>query len=75
MEKYKNSISGVYNIPADEIKDKMEYDVSNETTKKADEHDKLHIVMKENLTLCYYPEKMELLTLVPDSWAQEYCSK
>ena len=62
MEKYKKSISDVYNIPADKIKDKPKYDVSGETTKKADELDKLHhIAMKEKLTLCSYPENNFLL--------------
>ena len=57
MEKYKKSISDVYNIPADKIKDKPKYDVSGETTKKADELDKLYHI----LTLCSYPENNFLL--------------
>ena len=35
MEKYEKSISDVYNIPANEIKDKLKYAVSSETTKKS----------------------------------------
>ena len=31
--------------------------------------------MKEKWTLCSYPEKIQLLTLVPDICSQEYCSK
>ena len=47
MEKYQKSISDVYNIPTDEIKDKPKYNVSSETTKKAGELEKLNIVMTE----------------------------
>ena len=61
MEKYKKSISDVYNIPADKIKDKPKYDVSGETTKKVDELDKLHIAMKVKFTRCSYPENNFLL--------------
>ena len=43
--------------------------------KKTDELDKLHIAMKEELTLCSYPQKIQLLTLVPDSWSRGYRSK
>ena len=66
METYQKSIRDVYNIQADEIKDKPKYDVSSET-KKADEFDKLHIAMKENLILCSYSEKKKLLNLVPET--------
>ena len=72
--KYQKSISDVYNFRADEIKNKPKY-ISSETTKKADEWDKLHIAMKKKLTLCSYPKRMQHLTLVHDSWSQEYYSK
>ena len=69
MEKYQESISDAYDVSVDVIKEKPKDDIQSETTKKADELDKLHIAMKKKLTPCSYPQKIQLLTLVPDSWS------
>ena len=41
---------------------------------KADELDKLHCAMKEKLQVVSFSEKIQTLTLVPDSWSRAYCS-
>ena len=43
--------------------------------KIADELPKLHTEMKEKWILCTYSGNRKLLTFVPDSWFQKYCSK
>ena len=43
--------------------------------KIADELPKLHTEMKEKWILCTYYGNRKLLTFVPDSWFQKYCSK
>ena len=75
MEKYQESISNVCNIQTDQIEGKPSDSINSEITKKADELDRLHVAIKEKLTNSSYAEKVQLLTLAPDSWSREYCSK
>ena len=43
--------------------------VISETEQKASELYRLHNLMKEKLTTATYSEKMQILTLAPDSWS------
>ena len=46
-----------------------------DTKNKAEDLDRLHAVMKEKLATSSNTEKLQILTLVPDSWSQKYCSE
>ena len=46
-----------------------------DTKNKAEELDRLHAAMKKKLVTASNAEKMQVLTLVPDSWSQKYCSE
>ena len=77
ITKFEESISTVYNFPMEQLKDgePSNSDRSETINKKADEFDKLCTAIKEKLLISSYPEKVQLLTLAPDSWSREYCSK
>ena len=45
------------------------------TKNKAKELDRLHAAMKKKLVTASNTEKLQILTLVPDSWSQKYCSE
>ena len=36
---------------------------------------RLHDAMRGKLKTASYPEKTQILTLIPDKWSQEYASK
>ena len=42
---------------------------------KAAELERLHDGMREKLKTASYPEKIQILTLIPDKWSQKYASK
>ena len=42
---------------------------------KAAELERLHAAMREKLKIASYPEKIQILTLIPDKWSREYASK
>ena len=46
-----------------------------DTKNKADELDRLHASMKEKVVTASNTAKLQLLTLVPDSWSRNYCSE
>ena len=46
-----------------------------DTKNKVEELDRLHAAMKEKLVTTSTTEKLQILTLVPDSWLQKYCSE
>ena len=46
-----------------------------DTKNKAEELDRLHAAMKEKLVTPSNTERLQILTLVPDSWSQKYCSE
>ena len=46
-----------------------------DTKNKAEELGRLHAAMKEKLVTASNTEKLQILTLVPDSWSQKYCSE
>ena len=46
-----------------------------DTKNKAKEFDSLHAAMKEKLVTTSNTEKLQILTFIPDSWSQKYCSE
>ena len=71
---YKENISAAYNFLDEEIEEPPPiYD--RDTKNKAEELDRLHAAMKEKLVTASNTEKLQILTLVPDSWSQKYCSE
>ena len=49
--------------------------VISETEQKASELDRLHNLMTEKLTNAMHSEKIQILTLAPDSWSRQYCAE
>ena len=45
-----------------------------DTKNKAEELDRLYAAVKEKLFTASNAEKLQILTLVPDSWSRKYCS-
>ena len=71
---YKEDISAAYNVLDIEIEEPPPiYD--RDTKNKAEVLDRLHAAMEEKLVTASDAEKMQILTLVPDSWSQKYCSE
>ena len=65
---YKEDISAIYNVSDIEIEEPPPiYD--RDTKNKAEELDRLHAAMKEKLVTTTNTEKLQILTLVPDSWS------
>ena len=46
-----------------------------DTKNNVEELDRLHATMKETLVTASNTEKLQILTLVSDSWSQNYCSE
>ena len=42
---------------------------------KAAELEQLHAALREKLKIASYPEKIQIVTLIPDKWSREYTSK
>ena len=55
------------------LKNHFHYD--RDTKNKAEELDRLHADMKEKLVTASNTEKLQILTLVPDSCSRKYCSE
>ena len=71
---YKENISAAYNVLDIEIEEPPPiYD--RDTKNKAEELDWLHAAMKEKLVTASNTEKLQILTLLPDSWSPNYCSE
>ena len=71
---YKEDISAAYNVSDIEIEEPPPiYDRG--TKNKAEELDRLHAAMKEKLVTASNTDKLPILTLVLDSWSQNYCSE
>ena len=63
---YKENISAAYNVSDTEIEEQPSiYD--RDTKDKAEELDRWHAAMKEKLVTASNTEKLQILTLVPDS--------
>ena len=69
VEVLKTSMSDAYVVSTDQLASSESVNVISETEQKASELDRLHNLMKEKLTTTTYSEKIQILTLTPDSWA------
>ena len=70
---HKEDISTAYVLDIEVEEPPPIYD--RDAKNKAEELDRLHPAMKEKLVTTSNTEKMQILTLVPDSWSQKYCSE
>ena len=70
---YKEEISAAYVSDIEIEEPPPIYD--RDTKNKAEELDRLHAAMKEKLVTASNTEKLQILTLVPDSWSRKYCSE
>ena len=67
---YMENTPAAYNVSDEPL---SIYDIN--TKNKAKELDRLHAAMKEKLVTTSNAEKLQILTLVSDSWWRKYCSK
>ena len=75
MEKLKNDLSTVYKVAADELAVPESEQIEMEVKEKAAELDRLYDLMKGKLQNASTPNQIQIMTLAPDSWSREYCSK
>ena len=68
---YKENISAAYVLDIEIEEPPPIYD--RDTKNKAEELDRLHAAIKEKLVTTSNTEKLQILTLVPDSWSRKYC--
>ena len=66
------TLSDAYVVSTDQLASSESVNVISETEQKASELDRLHNLMKEKLTTTTYSEKIQILTLAPDSWSCRY---
>ena len=69
---HKENISVAYNVSDIEIKEQSSTH-DRDTKNQVEELDKLYAAMKEKLLTTSNIEKLQILTLVPDSWSRKYC--
>ena len=62
-------------MSTDQLASSESVDVISETEQKASELDRLHNLMKKKLTTAMHCEKIQILTLAPDSWSRRYCAE
>ena len=76
VDTLKNNLCEAYSIEFDQIDDSKDQNNSekNEFKEKAIELDRLHEAMKDKLITATYAEKLQILTLAPDSWSREHCA-
>ena len=70
VKKFKESLTGLVTSACDLEKEDISSDVDNECT-KCIELDRLVEAMKEKLTVSSKEEKVQILTLTPESWSIE----
>ena len=74
VDKYTSTIAEAYNVSKD-VLDTSDSVFEQSDEWKAAELERLHNVMREKLKTASYPEKIEILTLIPDKWSRDYASK
>ena len=75
--KFTSEFSQAYGIEEDELvtsEDKEILGKYDDPRSKSDELDRLHELMKDKLKGSSFSEKIQILTLIPDSWSRSYCS-
>ena len=70
---YRENISAAYVLDIEIEEPPPIYD--RDTKNKAEELDRLHAAMKEKLVTASNTGKLQILTLIPDSWPRNYCSE
>ena len=68
---YKENISAAYVLDIEIEEPPPIYD--RDTKNRAEELDRLHAAIKEKLVTTSNTEKLQILTLVPDSWSRKCC--
>ena len=74
IDKFKSDLSEAY-VDDIEINTTMDQTSLRNNEMKAAELDRLHQAMIEKLKTASYPEKIQILTLVPDSWSRGHVHK
>jgi hypothetical protein len=62
-------LSVILNVNATDLKNNVTEEPNVEHQRKADDLDKLIVLMQEKLKTSNRREKIQILTLVPDSWS------
>ena len=75
VELLKTSLSDAYDVNAEQLNNSDSGNVISELEQKASELDRLHQLMKDKLTNASHSEKIQILTLAPDSWSRKYCAE
>ena len=75
VEVLKISVSDAYVVSTDHLASSKSVNVISETEQKASGLDRLQNLIKEKLTTATYSEKIQILTLAPDSWSHRYCAE
>ena len=68
-------MSDAYVVSTDQLASSESVNVISETEQKASELDCLHNLMTEKLTTAMHSERIQILTLTPDSWSRRYCAE
>ena len=71
----KDNLSEAYQVDADVLNISDADSEAKEVKWKASELDRLYDLMREKLKTATYPEKVQILTLVPDKWSREKCAE
>ena len=75
VDTYKSTIAETYDVSKNVL------DTSDSVFEESDaqwteaELERLYDAMREKLKTASYPEKIQILTLIPDKWSREYASK
>ena len=75
IDSYKNTIAEAYNVSMNVLDTSDSFFEDSDVQSKAAELERLHAAMREKLKIASYPEKIQILTLIPDKWSREYASK
>ena len=76
FQKFQTDISEVYDVDNFELESSgSASNVNVEVQKKAVALDMLHAAMKIKLKTVTYPEKIQIVTLAPNSWSRKFCAE
>ena len=75
VDTYKSTIAETYDVSRDVLDTSNSVFEESDAQWKAAELERLHDAMREKLKTASYPEKIQILTLIPDKWSREYASK
>ena len=73
MEKFKSELSEAYSVE-DIPLDTNLASISTDVQTKAKDLDKLHESMRDKLVTACYTDKVQILTLIPDSWSRKFAA-